>query len=80
METFCLPLIKLEIELDLLCSKDFVISEISRTPELPANPAGNANSTIFQINSTNVALSINDNIKFVENIKHGFKRTVSWNK
>ena len=25
-------------------------------------------------------LSINDNIKFLENIKQGFKRTISWNK
>ena len=27
-----------------------------------------------------VTLSINDNIKFLENIKQGFKRTTSWNK
>ena len=27
-----------------------------------------------------VTLSINDNIKFLENIKQGFKRTISWNK
>ena len=27
-----------------------------------------------------VALSINDNINFLENIKQGFKRTISWNK
>ena len=25
-------------------------------------------------------MSINDNIKFLENIKQGFKRTISWNK
>ena len=25
-------------------------------------------------------LSINDNIKFLENIKQGFKKTISWNK
>ena len=25
-------------------------------------------------------LFINDNIKFLENIKQGFKRTISWNK
>ena len=25
-------------------------------------------------------LSINDNIKFLENIKQGFKRNISWNK
>ena len=27
-----------------------------------------------------VTLSINDNIKFLKNIKQGFKRTISWNK
>ena len=27
-----------------------------------------------------VTLFIDDNIKFLENIKQGFKRTVSWNK
>ena len=27
-----------------------------------------------------VTLSINDNIKFLENMKQGFKRTLSWNK
>ena len=42
-------------------------------------------SATFQINNAKlylpvVTLSINDNIKFLENIKHGFKRTISWNK
>ena len=27
-----------------------------------------------------VTLLINDNIKYLENIKHGFKRQISWNK
>ena len=27
-----------------------------------------------------VTLSINDDIRFLENIKQGFKRTISWNK
>ena len=27
-----------------------------------------------------VTFSINDNVKFLENIKQGFKRTISWNK
>ena len=27
-----------------------------------------------------VTLSINDKIKFLQNIKQGFKRTISWNK
>ena len=41
------------------------------------------NSTTFQINNAKfyvpvVTLYINDNIKFSENIKQGFKRTISW--
>ena len=41
--------------------------------------------TAFQINNAKlyvpvVTLSINDNIKYLENIKQGFKRTTSWNK
>ena len=40
---------------------------------------------IFQINNAKlyvpvVTLSINDNIKILENIKQGFKRTISWSK
>ena len=39
----------------------------------------------FQINNTKlyvpvVTLPINDNIKFLGNIKQGFKRTIYWNK
>ena len=39
----------------------------------------------FQINNAKlyvsvVTLSINDNFKFLENTKQGFKRTISWNK
>ena len=34
----------------------------------------------FKVYVPVVALSINDNIKFIENIKQGFKKTISWNK
>ena len=42
-------------------------------------------SATFQINNTKfyvlfVTFSINDNIKFLENVKQRFKRTISWNK
>ena len=42
-------------------------------------------SATFQIYNTElyvpvITLSINHNIKFLENIKQGFKRTISWNK
>ena len=44
-----------------------------------------ATSAISQINNAKlyvpvVTLSFNDNIKFFENIKLGFKRTISWDK
>ena len=77
-----------EIELDLKWSKNCVISETSRTPEVEGtNPANEALTTwaTFQINNAKlhlpaVTLSINDNINFLENIKQGFKITISWNK
>ena len=45
----------------------------------------NTTGVNFVITSTKlyvpvVTLSINDNIKFLENIKQGFKRTIYWNK
>ena len=88
-----LPLINYEIELDLRWSKHCVISEVSRTfreVDPNANPVVYevvtvTNKAIFQINNARlyvpvVTLSINDNIKFLENLKQGFKRTISWNK
>ena len=65
------------------------------TPEIDTNPAANppiahaiatsATSVLFQINSTKlyvpvVTLYINHSIKFLGNLKQGFKRTISWNK
>ena len=43
------------------------------------------NGPISQIHNANlyisvVTLPINDNIKFLENIKQGFKRPITWNK
>ena len=80
-----------EIELDLSLSRYCIISKLSRTPAAPANPpvpsieATETTGATFQINNAKlyvpaVTLSINDNIKFLENIKQGFKRTISWNK
>ena len=70
-----LPLINSEIELDLSWTNDCVFSQHD------SNIAG----AKFQINNAKLyvpvgTLSINDNIKFLENIKQGFKRTISWNK
>ena len=90
-----LHLIDFEIEFDLSWRKDFIISEIFDTSEIDANPASNSHvaharatsttSALFQINSTKiyvpvVSLAVNNNIKFLENLKQGFKRTISQNK
>ena len=76
-------------------SKECVISEILIIPRIPRDPDADppvlgmetiqTTSATFQINNAKlyvpvVTLSINDNIKFLENIKQGFKRTISWNK
>ena len=68
-------MINCEIELDLSWTKDCVLIEQNN----------NITGVHSVITSTTpyvpvVTLSINDNIKFLENIKQGFKRTVSWNK
>ena len=81
-------MIKCEIELDLTWTKNCAISEISRTHEVPRDNPADATLTTgatFQINNTKlyvplVALSVNDNINFLKNIKQGFKRRISWNK
>ena len=86
-------LINCEIQIDLAMSKNCLIFEILRTPEVTANPnnacGGSGYNTnkgaTFKINSTKlyvpvVTVSINDNIRFLENIKPKFKRTTSWNK
>ena len=81
-------MINCERELDLTWSKNCIIFEILRTPEVGgANPvdATQIKGAIFQINNAKhyapvVTLRMNDNITFLENIKQGFKRTISWNK
>ena len=81
-------MIKCEIELDLTWTKYCAISEISRTSEVPRDNPADATLTTgatFKKNNTKlyvplVALSVNDNINFLKNIKQGFKRRISWNK
>ena len=75
--------------------KRMYTSEISITHAVTSNPNANSpvldvaamqtTGATFQINNGKfyvpvVTLSINDNIKFLENIKQEFKRTISWNK
>ena len=69
-----LILINHEIKLDLKWSRNCALLDDD-----------NITGKNFIISSTKVyvpvvTLSINDNIKFLDNIKQGFKRTVSWNK
>ena len=88
--SFDLPLINCETELDFTSSKYCVISEISRTFRGFGDPpmqkvATQTVGATFQINNAKiyvpvVTLSITDNIKFLEDIKQGFKRTIYWNK
>ena len=69
-------MINCEIELDLTWSEAFLISQILRTTAVATNP----NAKNAKLYVPVVTLSINNNIKFLESIKQGFKRTVSWNK
>ena len=74
-----MPLFNCKIELDLSLSKNFIRSEMSRTAAVAVNPldpvraATETTGATFQINSTKlyvyvVTLSINDNIKILENL------------
>ena len=89
MGSYDSPLINCEIEIDLLWSKECIIFEISITPKIAGNPnarppvqAREVRKTTwaeFEINNAKlyvpvVALSINDNIKVLENIKQRFKQ------
>ena len=90
-----MPLINYEIELDLRWARKCLTSEITRTPEEAGSPGSNppalsreaatTTNAMFQINNAKLYasvdnLSINDNIKFLEHLKQGFRRTISWNK
>ena len=70
-----LPLINCEIELDLSWTKDCVLIKQNN----------NITGLNLLITSTKLyvpvaTLPIDDNVKFLENIKQAFKRKISWNK
>ena len=88
-----LCLISCEIEPDLRWTRNCVISEVLRafrevdpnTDPVAYEVATATTGATFQINNVKVyvpvaTLSINDNIKFLENTKQEFKRTISWKK
>ena len=77
--------------IDFSWSKECVISEIPIIPRIPGNrdanqpvqemPTIQTTAGTFQINNVPaVTLSINNNIKILENIKQGFKKIIYWNK
>ena len=75
MEIFDVPLINCEIKLDLSWTKDCAWIEYYN----------NLTGVSFWLLALNLAVvvvtfSINDRIKFLENIKQGFKGAISWNK
>ena len=89
-----LPLFNCEMEVDLSLSEDYILSQINRTPAVPANPnetlanprirATSSSEAKFQINNAKlyvpvVTLSIDNNI-FFKKIKPRFKRRIFWNK
>ena len=70
-----LSLINCEIELDMSCSKNLVLSQDNYSLD----------SATFQINSTKfyapvVTLSISNDFNFLEHLRQGFRKTVSWSK
>ena len=90
-----MSLINCKIGLAFLWSRNCVIFEISKTaavaPNQNANPPVQAMTTtritgaIFQITSSKlyvpmITLSANNTIKLIENLKPGFKTTISWKK
>ena len=84
-------MINYQIELDMSWLRNCVISEISRTAEVAANPPklsrreSETTGATFKMKNAKlyvpiVTLSMKDNINVLENIKQGFKRIISWNK
>ena len=57
--------------------KNCIISKISIIPKIPGNP--NANPSVPDV-ATMQATRANNSIKFLENLKQGFKGTISWKK
>ena len=73
--SFDLPLINCEIELELKWTENCVLIEKDD------NITGVSSTiTTTKLYVPVVSLSINDNKKFLENIKRGFKITISWNR
>ena len=80
------PLINCEVELILTWSKNFVLPDMTVRVAQDRNPAIVAPSgATFKITDTKlhvlvVTLSKENNIKHLEQLKSGFKRTIKWRK
>ena len=90
-----MTLINCEKDLDLTWPKVCIVPEIKRTSNIPDNPNVNppnprlpptqTTGAIIQLTSSKICvpvvnLSIRGKIKFLENVKQGFKKIISWNK
>ena len=68
-------LINCEINLDVNCSKNFVILAITLTDQGAAFSV-----TDTKLYAPVVTLSTQDNAKLLKQLKSGFKRTINWNR
>ena len=85
-----IPLLNCEVELILTWFKNCVlIDKLTRDADYDADPRvseiNNPENAVFQITDTKlyvpvVTLSKENNIKLLEQLKSGFKRTIKWNK
>ena len=81
-----MALINCEIELDLKWTKNCIKLDLKWTKNCVLIKEDNHITGVsFTISSSKlyvpvVTLSVNDNTKFLENIKQKFKRAISWNK
>ena len=66
-----MPLINCEVNLELTWSRDCVITN--------STEAGKFVITETRLYISVVTLSTQDNVKLLEKLKSGFKRTISWN-
>ena len=86
MEKFKYPLINCEVELILTWSKNYVLADMTTRDAESNNPAIIAPSGAkFKITGAKlyvpiVTLSKENDIKLLEQLKTGFKRTIKWNK
>ena len=84
--TLVMPLIKCEVSLTLTWSENCVITSLEkRTIEDTNNRGNSSTNTTFKIKDTKlyvpvVTLSAENDNKPFEQLKTGFKRTITWNK